>query len=863
MTAPHRIPPHAIDRPELRRQLDAGIGAPLSLIVAPAGAGKTVLLAQWAHTRRDIAVAWLDITSVEDSVVGFAQRLVGGISAAAPWFCAPSTPVLTAEGRLGDPFLEELAANLADSQTIVLVFDDLDRLSGSAILTDLWRLVDLLPENAHAVFSSRVDLHLGWSRHRLLHGLLEIRQRELAFDNETTAKVLAAITGRTITDEAAAAVTARTEGWAAGVQLTALGLRLADDPDRIVDVLTETDRLVVDYLSEEVFDALDDGRRETLMRLAVLDEVCAGLVEAVAPTRDVGGVEFLARLERDSLFIVPVPGRVGWYRFHRLFRTLLVYRLRAEEPEAEARVLEAAAEWCLAERHLETAVELLLRAHRWDRVLDVVLRSGRDVYEEVRTSRIARWLSLVPADVRASRRDADLLLAMAEGMSGHATRAGDRFQALIASDDLTTGQRQVALTYLAAEVQFHPHPEVFLNVADRALSLLGEYPDAALPDLMGLTSRSLLLVVSQVSRARAHLFLGRLQEAREGLVAALGSGLLVYAPYRVHALGTLALVDALSGRLASADEHADEALATAHEIGLRGHPAPADAYLARAVAAVQRGAPDAAALAVAEGRLSAASNNRTQLMWIAHLVSQSIHHGGLDEDLEPTGPPSPLVRDTLAAVGLRRSRMQGAATAPTKAATSWSPVAFEEVVALLTIGPASAARARLEHFESELEQPTPIAALEFELLHVWLLALENRRSLAREHLAAALAHAEPERLVHPFVRVGPVILALLDEIPRARSEFGRFIASRVRAEGSMRRQQLVDELTPRELELLPYLPSRFTIADIADRCFVSTNTIKTHLGHIYRKLGVESRDAAIERAVSLGLLDPSALSRAV
>lgn len=217
-----RIPPHAVDRPGLRAQLDRGLSAPLSLVVAPAGAGKTVLLSQWMRARPDVAVAWFDVTPGDDAAQAFARRLVDGIAAVVRDFAEPSAPVRASEGRLGEAFLEDLAAGLSDAGTIALVFDDLDALSGSPILTDLWRLVDLLPPNAHIIFSSRVDLQLGWSRHRLEHGLVEIRQRELAFDDCTTASVIETITGRTVAESTVAAVTTRTEGWAVGVQLTAL-----------------------------------------------------------------------------------------------------------------------------------------------------------------------------------------------------------------------------------------------------------------------------------------------------------------------------------------------------------------------------------------------------------------------------------------------------------------------------------------------------------------------------------------------------------------------------------------------------------------------------------------------------------------
>ncbi|MBD3942994.1 LuxR family transcriptional regulator [Microbacterium sp. NEAU-LLC] len=850
-----------MDRPALRRQLDAALFSPLALVVAPAGAGKTVLITQWTQSRPQLAVAWFDLASADRAVGAFARRLCAGIAAVAPRFSPPEPPAVTARARLGEPFLVDLAERLADAGELVLVFDDLDHLAKTAVLTDLWRLIDLLPPNAHAVFSSRVDLNLGWSRHRLEHDLVEIRQRELAFDDETTGKVLSAIAGREIAPATAAAVTAQTEGWAAGVQLTALRLRFADDPDRVVDELTDTDQLVMNYLRVEVLDGLRPERRNALMRLAVLDEVSAGLAEAVAAVA--GGDDFLTRLERDSLFLVRVPGRPGWFRFHRLFRDLLIYRLRATRAADEDEALEAAADWFLAGGDVDTAVEYLLRARRWARAMDVILRIGPDPYEDVRIAKIIQWLSLVPPDVRASRPDAELLLAIANTMGGHAISAVDALQRLVADRGLSVGRRQIALAYLGAEVQFSSHPEVFVGIADEAVALLTAHPATEPPDLMGLTSRPLLELISRVSAGRARLMLGRIDEAREQFAAALSPAAFAHARHRVHALGALALAEALSGLLGDASDHANEALDLAREVGPHGHPAPADAHLARALVCIQRGEAGAGAASLAVAVSAAASDNRTQLLWLAHAASQVIHPHVQPDSVHAVGPPPPLVRQTLTSLALRDARMRGQPAAPVPQAGEWSAVAFEEVAGLVAAGRAPLARERLAELRARGVQPHPIAPIEVDALTAWLCLAEGHRMAAREHLESALQHAQDDRLSRPFLRVGPALLELLDEVPTGRSEFGRAIAERLRSQGSPRSERLVDDLTPRELELIGYLPTRYTIADIAERCFLSTNTIKTHLAHIYRKLGVASRDAAIERATELGLFETSEDSRVV
>lgn len=854
MKEPRRIPAHAIDRPALRARLDAGLDSPLSVVVAPAGAGKTVLLAQWALSRAGQSTAWVDVGAGDAGAAALAERIARAVADVDPSFRAPMALVSGTRDAWGEPYLEDLTAALADVSPIVVVFDDLDRLTGSPLLTDLWRMVDLLPSTVHFVFASRVDLQLGWSRQRVQHGLVELRQEQLAFDERTTSLVIQAITGRPVSVETAQTVASRTEGWAAGVQLTALSLRFAADPSRVVGALKDTDRLVVDYLSEEVLDALDEPRRMALKQLAVLDQFSAPLVEAVL---DVPGMSFIDELERDSLFVVPVPGEPGWYRYHRLFRDLLLLRLRAHAPDVEATVLRRAAVWCSAADREDEAIEYLLRAQDFEQALDRLISLGREVYEQRRTLAVAHWLAEIPEHLRLRRPEAEILLAMTNGMSGRGTDAVDALRALIAEGELSVGQRQVALTYLAACVQLHPHAEIFLDVGRRAVAALNDAPEADRPSLLGLTSGSMLRVVAQVSLGRAHLFRGELAAARGAITTALQLDGMAYRLYRVHALGSLALVEALAGRLTESAALSNEALAIAHEFGLLDHPGPADAFLARAFVAIQRGEPDIGALALAEGTVRASSNQRTQLLWLARLASMIIDREEAELLSEPDGPPPEIVRVTATALAVRRARLLGSSSPPPTSPPpggTWSALAFEDVATQLTLGRPEAARACLARIRFDLDPLATTTLVEHDLLLGWLHALEGRRALSREHLSEALGRAELEWLVHPFVRAGPVVADLVDEIPGQGDAFRRVVVSKARAEAAPGRHAVADDLTPRERELLAYLPSRLTIAEIAGRCFVSTNTVKTHLGHIYRKLGVAGRDAAISSAIERGML---------
>ena len=315
MTVTSVFPPaHAVDRPALRHRLDQAVSQPLALIVAPAGAGKSVLLSQWAASRPDLHFVWLHVDTRDDDPVHFSQRLLQGLSAVRPDFADLRPLVALHGGGLGTSMLEELGAQMAHLPDVVIVIDDLHQISNATLLADLGRLAEVLPGNVHLVLSTRVDLPLAWSRHRMHLTMTEIRQADLALDVAESTVLLEHIAGRTLSPDSVTALVNRTEGWAAGLHLAAMTLRQYDDADEFVIEFSGSDRLVADYLTEEVLQGQSDRRREFLLRVSVLDELTADLVAHLtgeqhaqfAPRRARTGVD-VSRPARHQPDPVPVP----------------------------------------------------------------------------------------------------------------------------------------------------------------------------------------------------------------------------------------------------------------------------------------------------------------------------------------------------------------------------------------------------------------------------------------------------------------------------------------------------------------------------------------------------------------------------
>lgn len=856
MSAIPPTPDYAVERPQLCRRLDAALAAPLSVIVAPAGSGKTVLLSQWVASRPDLNFIWMGIEAEDRDPRHFIDHLLSRVPAST---C--ETPDLDglhklSDRSLGQPVLDALATVFSEHPGIVLIVDDLHNLSNTAILGELWWLASHQSANTRLVCSSRVDFGLSLGQHRLRHSLLELRQADLAFDEETTSTVLEQIVGAPVSRGTLTAVMERTEGWAAGVLLTALSLRSQPDAESFARQLRGTDRLISEYLSEQALAQQPPARRALLLRLSALDRMSVELVESIMDVDN--ATSLFEDLEHESMFLVALDSDRKWFRFHPLFRELLHYRLNAQKGTELTTILIAAAEWHLEHGDVASAIEYFLEARAWDRALELIARRGREVFEQSATISMSRWLDAVPTEVRAARPDVEILRGMLLMLNGDAARGEDVLRREAERANLTPHQAAIVHTYLATRVQFRSEPAVALREADIAATLIRHHPCLEPPQLLGLTHPTLLLTAALASGARAHFLAGDFTMAHAWFDQAFNTPGAQYSPYRVHLLGSLALLEAWCGRLPLAEALAEEALSLASGVQLFAHSAPADAHLAAALVAIERGEPRTAALNLHEGRLRAAANHRTQLMWIAHFERVLIDREAASRDERLLMSPPPIVAVALQADAARALRLESAATSVFRPATvgSWSPLDFEAVASELANHRLDLAHARLDAAEAADSETMPRALVEQLVLRAWLESSEHGPRAAGNTMRLAMELAAQHALVAVFVRAGPEVLRLVADLPGMPARFRTTVLERARELHHPRATStaLVEQLTDRELDILAYLPSRMTNIELAARCYVSPNTIKTHMAHIYRKLEVPNRNSAVARAQDLGLL---------
>ncbi|WP_431279952.1 LuxR C-terminal-related transcriptional regulator [Leifsonia poae] len=852
------IPAHAVDRPELRDDLDIALERPLTLVTAQAGSGKSVLLSQWVAAHPETQCAWVDVSKADNDPGWFERHLIDEFATIDPILAANSVVVETA-GRDVDPeFLTPLAGQLRTMGETVFVLDDLHYLSNQPLVRALGVLIEALPANIHVVVSSRVDFPIAWSRNRLRHDVPEIRQAALAMTYEQSAELLASITGHELDPASVAVLLDRTEGWAAGLQLAGMTLRLSHDPEKFIAEFSGSDRLVADYLSEEVLTALPASERASLLDISVLDRMSSELIAEIADAPS--SSELLSQLENHSMFLIPMDESREWYRFHPLFRDLLRYRKRSDDPAAEHHILTRAAQWHLHRGDTGAAIDYLLRARDWDGAIDAILARCSDVFERGDVATVARWLNALPENAIADRVDVLLMRGILTGMSGAAALGEDRLRSVIGHPLITPPLAACALTFLAALVHWRPRPRVSIEWAERALAAIDALGDTPTP--RHLPDTSVLRTIAMIARGRAHFLDGDLPDARRWLEDALATEGAGYSAWRISALGSLALLDAWGGRIRDAEQIITEAFALAREMGNWYHPATAETHLANALVAIMRADTDHAQTSLREGSIRAHAMGRDLLAWIAYAEGGALSDLSADvhEQRLPAGPPPPVVADTLLARRSRALRLSGSSDGALRLlggnVALTSSVAFEHAAAALMLGQHETAQEVVKSLADLSDASEPIARVRELILNSWCSATAGMDARADALLAEALALADEYSLVTVFVEAGPVTVRRMagladDSLPRIRESV---LDTAVDALEIPVPSELVDSLTDRELELLALLPTRLTNTELADRFVVSVNTIKTHMAHIYRKLDVSNRSGAITKAVQLGLI---------
>ena len=888
-------------RARLFADLTQAVTHQLTVVCAPAGFGKTTLLADWA-LRSERLVAWVSLDPDDDDPVRFwryvAAALVrAGIPVGERVSALATRPDMSSGHDVVSALVNQL---MALPEEVVLVLDDYHTLGSKAIHEGVSYLLGHLPPPLHLIISSRIDPPLPLARLRASGELVEFRTPDLRFTPDESAAFLREVWGLDFSPETATEVESRTEGWVVGLQLAALALRERPDVDAFLEVFTGAHRFVLDYLSEEVLARQSDRVRTFLVRTSILDRLSGPLCDAVTGGSD--GQIMLEDLERANLFVIPLDEERRWYRLHHLFADVLRARLAQSDPELVPELHHRAALWSEQHGFLDDAIRHSSQsgdAMRASRLVEEHLEERLAQGEE---AIVARWLTVLPEEAVRSAPALCLARAYLDFHLGdlaavdrhleHAESAFDLGGEVRSGAVPTTGgmvrEIPVAIALLRAEVAAaRGDIEETAQQARSALARTSEH------ELGPIFWARWLLAFTEWMR-------GHVEEAERAFSGLLVEGRSAPSLNPLMSTGsTLASVQRVRGNLGAALRTYREGLRFITEGGRLSVAHAGELHIGLSRVLYERDELEAALEHVTVGidlcrhvmMERARDRGFVTFAWIRQAKGDS--EGALEAmdqacRMYPSMPVHSDATSLFNPASTERARLwlvhgrieEAAGWTEERSLTDEDAVTYLKEADHLVLARVLLAQAQATRASRLLERLDALADAQGR--NGSLIQIRALRSLAMqaagEHQAAltllddALSMARPQGYVRVFTDEGPPMAALIQRFIRLRRDrrggganaaqehalrVARSFrsASRVPTEGAgPTTSQLVEPLTTREIEVLKLIAAGMRNREIAGELVVTLDTIKRHVSHIFDKLGAVNRTEAVARARELHLI---------
>ena len=867
-----------VPRVELYGRLSGA--ARVTALSAAAGSGKTVLLRSWID-HADVAsrAAWVLVDQDERDAQRFWLSVVHALrrtTAAGP-LVRELTAAPDVDGwMIVERLIEEMAAI---QEPIWLVIDDLDELRSDDVMHQLECFIKCAPPEVQFVLASRSDSHLGLHRLRVDGELTEIRTADLRF-TPTEARALFESAGVQLSDRALTQLLHRTEGWAGGLRLAAMSLATHDDPEQFADEFSGSERTVAGYLLAEVLERQPADVRQLLLYSSVLERVSGPLADHL--TGGSGAERILQELVDANAFVTSVDAGRSWFRYHHLFADLLRRELRRLFPELVAQLHRAASDWFEQEGYAVEAVRHAQLARDWRRASRVLFDSRIGLILNGRLATLRALLDAFPARVAAADPELAVVYAGVRLRDGSFDDA-DTYIAVAERNaaDVPEDRQKLFGLHLASVRLSLARQRGDLGGAVQAMRALESALDSQPPNVAGGTDD--IRALALMTLGTTELWSLRLTDARRHLEQGLALARRIGRPYlEIGCLAHLGIAAPLSGQSASvALAFTEEAVTIAETHGLATNPIVALAFAIGAGSLAWLGRFDEAEqwLERAGRALRPGGDPGTELALYHASGLLYSGQGRLEDALAEFGNAEKiqgmlagehaLMVDLRARIMLTQVQMGELSVAR----AALDSIAEQDRDRAEVRIPAAAIYLAEGCPERALELLAPVTERSVESLiptwaaiHALLFDAAAREESgdtrgAEASLERALDLAEPEGLILPFTIIP--VEGLLERHPRHRTAHAAFLSALqdVCSGGSVtprgEAKPLLDELSAAEVRVIRYLPSNLRAPEIASELFVSTNTIRTHLRHIYAKLGAHRRAEAVARARELGLLAPS------
>lgn len=852
------LPPTLVKRYALYDRLTHAAGERLTVVVASAGAGKSVLLADWAATRPPGVTAWLSCDEADADPSRFWQGFIEAPRVIQPGFGTDAAELLAMDRAMSANVTASIANDAAHLPAGSAIIVDDFHYAAAAAGKNMTDLVEHWPaETAQLVLSSRFDPPLRLHRLRMSGELCELRDPDLYFSLAESHDLLEKF-GVEITPADLALLHQRSEGWAAALQMVALSLRGAGDPACAARALEVHGHAIAEYFISEVLDQQPPRVVQFMLDTSILGELTAGACAAVTGRQDAAAL--LRSIDAANLFLVALDDERATFCYHRLVRQILRAELGARDRGREQMLHQRAADWYASTGETSRASRHFFGARQVDRAL--ALMQGRVVPDFLRDPGMPEPLDLSMINPSLLADSPDQLLAVAADLliRGDTARGGEYLDLLGRARPSNSPGPRLTARFAAMRSFYYALTGQLHEAVGEALGARAIQERARLTDEWNAAVPSILLPVY-----------GELEEAeaveREAAIARAMPE--VPEPVKlVIAPGAIALAWFEAGRLAEAADAAGAAASEAKRLGFDRHFFAVDYLRVEAGLELERRDLDAAEQ-LTERVLSLTEHRRPIFEFLAMLDRAKIWaaRGHVREALADIETARGVLAATRSVVLARADELEallrlslGDLRSPAKLASGLPADRRDLLLARIALASGDYHAAQKHLRSPSLGDLTPRQALVHQLL-LAAAAIERGDPMAASVLGGALQTARHGGFVNTVVTAAPQVTSYLIEYsthmrpdPFIRQLIAEALqAHAARPDAPRHGGMTAEALTTAELRILRLLPTS-TYLQMAATLGVSHNTVKTHLRSVYQKLYVTSRSEAIERAVELGLL---------
>jgi LuxR family maltose regulon positive regulatory protein len=882
-------------------RLNTGLDKKLTLIAAPAGFGKTTLVVDWLK-QIDIPAAWLSLDEADNDLPRFLVYLAAAFQQVdeeigASLLSAVQSPQLPAIEKVLTALLNEIALRI---DALILVLDDYHLLSEAAVLEVMEFLLHHQPPQLHLVLTTREDPDLPLARLRARDQLNEIRARDLRFTQGEADDFLRGVMGLDLSAQNVAALEDRTEGWAVGLQLAGISMQKQADLKSFIADFSGSHRHILDYLTDEVLQQQPESIRTFLLQTAILDRLCGPLCNAL--TQRIDSDRLLTHLDAANLFVIPLDEERRWYRYHHLFSDLLRSQLTRSQPELIPELHRRASRWYAENGDAQAAIDHALQDTDLTQAAHLIEQNTFPKLYQGEVAMVLSWFDRLPEATLGSAPMLCICKAWALVLMQRGARRGEVERALHAGDyALNQANAGEALRNLVAG-----HAASIQAFLRQTSALVGKQPEMLIATAQ--EALRLLPVEEKAIRSTAALNIGYGYQALADSTAAnlafhqaLEDGLsggnyyaAIYGPIN------LVLSALIKGRMAEAQQLCEANIVRFNQI-LAGQSFPpiGALYILKGCILLEYGC-----LAEAEGALT---EGLDLIRWTGETQGHRLGYTALARlrliqgdrsamleainALEEAWPEGALyVKALRHRLSIRHWPDDPEVQQDAKTWLERLGIAFDELAVYESVDPSAITYVQsytnAAHVMVCLAKGKPgvypvegvLSFLrrqeEFAVSHgfaSWVVEIAIARTLlyqaagkkyeALETLQVALSAAAPTGLFRIFVDECESLQGLLEELkPRLTGEALIAYASRLldnmscgpsKVETGEERRALLSE---RELEVLQNLAKGLIYEEIGRQLYLSLNTVQFHVKSIYRKLLVNKRVQAIEKAREMNLI---------